>query len=200
MSVFKRLVPSCTSLFSLIHVLAVLYRLNANFATDGMAARKSYAIKVFDHEIEEIKNMAKASGKSATRVMLEGVQAHVRNLDLQKRIEHLELRQAEMQARFESETVCSHGIRPQARLTAKIRMLYIASAQAHWTHTRAASRPARAATASVCAKQELLACPDGRKLVRIQDVERDACYGAPGGYRQVGLPAYHTCRRGPTRL
>ena len=69
-----------------------------------MAARKSYAIKVFDHEIEEIKSIAKASGKSATRVMLEGVKAHAQNLDLQARIEQLEQQQSEMRAKFESAT------------------------------------------------------------------------------------------------
>jgi len=81
-----------------------------------MAARKSYAIKVFDHEIDAIKQVAKATGKSATRVMLEGVQAHAQNIDLQKRIEQLERKQAETESRLEAAT----GRKPQTKKEARI--------------------------------------------------------------------------------
>ena len=55
-----------------------------------MAARKSYAIKVFDHEIDSLKQIASKSGKSVTRVLLDGAAAQAENLDLQARVERLE--------------------------------------------------------------------------------------------------------------
>ena len=67
-------------------------------------ARKALSIKVNEIELDSLKQVARASGKSVTSVLMDGMKAHAHNLDLQAQLQEQARQIQELQTRFQSAT------------------------------------------------------------------------------------------------
>ena len=79
-------------------------------------ARKALSIKVNEIELDSLKQVARASGKSVTSVLMDGMKAHAQNLDLQAQLQEQARQIQELQARFQSATGRKIQTKKEARV------------------------------------------------------------------------------------
>ena len=78
-------------------------RLNTDAETKGMG-KKALAIKVDDTEADSLKQTALASGKSVTRVLMDGAEAHKENLKLRAELQDLRRMYEDLANQFKTQT------------------------------------------------------------------------------------------------